>query len=66
MYVCVCNALKESQFEEIAIKHPEATQQDAFELLGFHPNCGTCAFFAIDVMRKARERHKLPSKPSIT
>jgi bacterioferritin-associated ferredoxin len=65
VYVCVCNALKESQFEEIALKHPEATPHDAFEMLGAHPDCGSCAFYAIDVMKKARKRGVVPPNASI-
>ena len=55
MYVCVCNALKEAQFQEIARQHPEASAEDAYRLLGVEPDCGTCVFFAKEVMEKARQ-----------
>ena len=61
MYVCVCNALKEAQFQEIAIDHPQATVEEAYALLGVEPDCGSCVMFADEVMRKARgERPVVP------
>ena len=61
MYVCVCNALKEAQFQEIAIEHPEMAALEAYGQLGAEPDCGTCMFFAQEVMDKARENHKDPT-----
>ena len=64
MYVCICNNLRESDFQEIARKHPDATAEDAYRLLGHEPDCGTCKFFAADVMNKARLHLTDPEPPS--
>ena len=65
MYVCVCNALKEARLKEIAVQHPEVTTEEAYELLGIEPDCGTCLDYADGVMKEAREHHVTPPNSSI-
>ena len=62
MYVCVCNALRESDIREAARQYPAASPEEPYEELGAMPDCGTCLVFAKHVMdeeqiRAEQDRH---------
>ena len=41
MYVCVCNAIRESELREAARLHP-GDPDAVYEQLGCRPQCGSC------------------------
>lgn len=41
MYICICNALKESQLHEM-VKAGVRCEKEAYARLGCRPQCGTC------------------------
>src|SRR5690606_28449471 len=56
MYVCICNALRESQIRELAIERPSATAEEIYATLGVDPDCGTCLYYAQDVIDAERAK----------
>lgn len=52
MYVCICNALKESQVRATAKEAGgRIPSSELFRRLGARPKCGKCVSHATDVMR---------------
>jgi len=41
MYVCVCNAIRESELREAARRH-DGDADAVYEKLGCNPQCGSC------------------------
>jgi bacterioferritin-associated ferredoxin len=41
MYICICNALKESQIKEL-VRAGVRCEKEAYARLGCKPQCGTC------------------------
>ncbi|MFQ3596398.1 MAG: (2Fe-2S)-binding protein [Sphingomonadaceae bacterium] len=41
MYVCICNALKESQIHEV-VRAGVRCEREAYRQLGCRPQCGVC------------------------
>jgi bacterioferritin-associated ferredoxin len=41
MYVCICNALRQSQIEEMA-RSGVRCEREAYARLGCKPKCGVC------------------------
>jgi bacterioferritin-associated ferredoxin len=52
MYICICNALKDSEIAR-AIEGGAACADDAFECFGCTPKCGRCI---IDIEEKIERR----------
>ena len=51
MYVCSCNALRESEIREATREMPaNASAEEVYESLGALPDCGTCLIYAQHVM----------------
>lgn len=50
MYVCVCNALREADVQEVAAENPDATAEEIYALLGVEPDCGNCLDFARELV----------------
>ena len=42
MYVCLCNALKESDIRKVVRDHGPSTPDQVFDLLGVKPECRRC------------------------
>ena len=60
MYVCICNALRETQIRELAVERPTATAEDIYAALGVDPDCGTCLYYAQDVIDAERAKLAAP------
>lgn len=58
MYVCVCNALRESEFREAARQIPNATVEQVFEALDSRIECGSCQVYARLVLAEEQEKAK--------
>ena len=57
MYVCVCNAITDSQIREAA----EAGVEDLWALqatLGVASNCGSCKETAAEILKEHRDRRR--------
>ena len=52
MYVCMCNALKESDLRE-AVARGARTGAEAFSALGCETVCGSCIEFADAIARES-------------
>ena len=53
MIVCVCNAITEDELRELA-KSGARTPEDAYAILGHEPQCGSCLFYAQELIDEAR------------
>ncbi|MEZ5894548.1 MAG: (2Fe-2S)-binding protein [Parvularculaceae bacterium] len=53
MYVCICNALKDSQLADAA--HGARTVADVFRRCGKRPQCGKCLHDVAQMIETARE-----------
>ncbi len=61
MIVCVCNAITEDELKTLA-RDGARTPEDAYAMLGQEPQCGSCLFYAqelIDETRAALPKPKL-------
>jgi len=54
MYVCVCNAIKESELRAAARKH-EGDADMVYAMLGCAPQCGQCLDEAAAILIEERE-----------
>ncbi|MFN3835372.1 MAG: bacterioferritin-associated ferredoxin [Glycocaulis sp.] len=66
MYVCICNALKCSQFREAAISGAQDVTS-AFKACGAKPRCGRCLEEAASVIEDAMPKlaalpHAVPAE----
>lgn len=54
MYVCICNAIRESELRRVAARTcGDATA--AYAALGKRPNCGNCLCDAEDILAEERQ-----------
>ena len=60
MYVCICNAIKESELRRVA-RHCPGDAEACYAALGKAPNCGTCLCDADDVIAEERELAFVPA-----
>ena len=61
MIVCVCNAITEDELKMLA-RDGARTPEEAYAILGQEPQCGSCLYYAqemIDEARKALPQPKL-------
>jgi bacterioferritin-associated ferredoxin len=61
MIVCVCNAITEDELRGLA-RAGFRTPEDAYAALGHEPQCGSCLYYAqqlIDEQRSPRRRPHL-------
>lgn len=54
MYVCICNAIRESELRHVA-RHAMGDAEAAYAALGKQPNCGCCLEDAEEILRQERE-----------
>lgn len=54
MYVCICNAIRESDLRRAARK-TGGDAETVYAALGARPNCGTCLFDAEDILAEERQ-----------
>ena len=55
MIVCVCNAISESELRDLA-RAGARTPEEAYEKLGFEPQCGSCLSYAQELMDEVRSK----------
>ena len=58
MYVCICNALTDSELSE-ASKRGARTVREAYAALGVEINCGQCQCMAQDIINQAEPAYAL-------
>lgn len=54
MYVCICNAIKETDLRRAA-RHAGGDAEAVYAALGKRPNCGTCLVEADAIVFEERE-----------
>ncbi|MBD58605.1 MAG: ferredoxin [Citromicrobium sp.] len=54
MYVCICNAIRETDLRRAA-RHSAGDAEECYAMLGKRPNCGSCLDEAEDIMFEERE-----------
>lgn len=60
MYVCICNAIRESDFRAAARAHPELGAEALYGSLGKQPQCRQCLEEADRIRDEERFAGKLP------
>jgi bacterioferritin-associated ferredoxin len=60
MYVCVCNAIRESEFRRMAHRCP-GDAEAVYSALGKRPNCGQCLDEAEGILFEERELSRIPA-----
>ena len=53
MYICICNAIRESDFRQAATRC-EGDAEAAYAALGKRPNCGHCLEEAQEILDEQR------------
>lgn len=62
MYVCICNALKESQVRAVTREAGGSLgSSELFRRLGARPQCGKCVSHATDLMRSESASLQAPT-----
>lgn len=54
MYVCICNAIRETELRRAA-RHAAGDAEAVYAALGKRPNCGTCLVEADSILFEERE-----------
>ena len=54
MYVCICNAIRETELRRVA-RRTNGDAEAAYAALGKRPNCGSCLDEADAILFEARE-----------
>jgi len=57
MFVCICNAIKETELREVA-RHGVTDSEAAYAILGKAPQCRVCLDHADDVICDEQERER--------
>ena len=55
MYVCICNAIRESDLRRVA-RHTDGDAVSCYAMLGKTPQCGQCLEEAEYILEEERER----------
>jgi bacterioferritin-associated ferredoxin len=58
MYVCVCNAIRESELRGVARRCPGSAEA-VYAALGKRPNCRQCLEEAAEILVEEREQGRL-------
>ncbi len=59
MYICICNAIKESDLRDIARREPGAAEE-LYRKLGREPKCRQCLDEAERIVLEVRDAARLP------
>ena len=54
MYICICNAIRETELRRVA-PHTAGDAEAAYAALGKRPNCGQCLMEADAILFEERE-----------
>ena len=60
MYVCICNAIRESELRRAA-RHVSGDAEACYAALGKRPACGTCLDEAESILVEERELGLVPA-----
>jgi bacterioferritin-associated ferredoxin len=60
MYICICNAIRESDLRAVA-RITSGCAETAYAALGKHPNCGNCLCEAEEVLAHERNANACPA-----
>ncbi|MCL4673129.1 MAG: ferredoxin [Sphingomonadaceae bacterium] len=60
MYICICNAIRESDLRAVA-RTTTGCAETAYAALGKRPNCGGCLCDAEDILTEERARLACPA-----
>lgn len=60
MYVCVCNAIRESELRRAA-RHCPGGAESVYAALGKRPNCGQCLDEAESILFEERVTGRMPA-----
>lgn len=60
MYVCICNAIRESDLRRVARAHA-GTAEELYAWLGFQPQCRQCLEYAEAIAAEARAGAQVPA-----
>jgi bacterioferritin-associated ferredoxin len=55
MYICVCNAIRESELRRAA-HQADGGAEEVYAALGARPQCGSCLEEAEDLLQEARQQ----------
>ena len=68
MYVCLCNAYRESQVRDAISKSAGSgttpTVEQLYARLGSHPRCGRCVSYVQDLMRNPGQEKRAETRAS--
>ncbi len=59
MYVCICNAIRETELRRVA-PHTSGNAEAAYAAMGKTPNCGQCLCEADQILFEERELSRSP------
>jgi|TARA_Y100000815_G_scaffold33111_1_gene27642 bacterioferritin-associated ferredoxin len=59
VYVCICNAIRESDLRRVA-RHCPGDAEACYAALGKTPNCGACLCEADEIVEEEREMAFVP------
>ena len=60
MYVCICNAIKETSLREAAVRF-HGCAEDVYRAIGRIPQCRQCLDEAEDILMDARASANVPA-----
>jgi bacterioferritin-associated ferredoxin len=58
MYICICNAIRESELRRAA-RERDGDAETLYIALGYEPQCGQCLADAEKIVAKEREAAKM-------
>lgn len=56
MFVCICNALRETEVRSVVRERAAGCAQSAYAALGCRPQCGQCLPHAQEIVREEQAR----------
>ena len=65
MIVCVCNAITEDELRDLA-RSGARSPEEAYQLLGEEPQCGSCLCYAQELIDEARRDLPRPKLRVVT
>ncbi|MGB7373822.1 (2Fe-2S)-binding protein [Pontixanthobacter sp.] len=60
MYICICNAIRETDLRRAAVQN-SGDAEAVYARLGKRPNCGQCLADANAIISEEREMAQLPA-----
>lgn len=63
MYVCICNAIRDSELRDAAV-HCSGGPDEVYRFLGKTPQCRQCFDDAAEILVAARDARRVPALAS--